>query len=427
MKKILIIILLLGSVSAWGQIYNNPFLAFNAGNYDTVKSLRIGSNYSLGSNALNTPFYNSIFNNATFIGDNIKNAPLPYLKNNNDFGGYFQNYIFYKWPAKIKDVDFYINLSSRIQYSSQFSGDAYKLILFGNNQFSGNTANVSGFNFSNYAYQSLQFGFLKGKRSHFSSALLYGGGISIVSGAGYGSLSIPNGSLYTSPTGDSLSVNARVGSKSVNAQDLITDVNGMGLSLNGFVSYLFARSSNLTFQVEDLGAINWFKNTSQFSFNKQISYTGEKVSIINGKVSLSKYYLTLDSIATQNGYSSSGGSFTTMLPFQLRLLYTKYVDERWILNTGAEYIHDNMKIPEISFWAERGFMKRYVEPLTYVFSIRCGLTAFGYSNYGIIAGLEFNILRKIKLNIGTEHLEGLSSIPQAHGESYYASLKWAIW
>ena len=116
MYKYLLALFLMVPFYAKCQLYNNPYLnlTLDTGNAPT-QIFQLGSSYNLGSNALTGKFYNALFN-TEFIGDDIKNAPLPYLKkNNNDLGLYLDNYVFYSWKSKKnKDLHFYVNLSSRI-------------------------------------------------------------------------------------------------------------------------------------------------------------------------------------------------------------------------------------------------------------------------------------------------------------------------
>jgi len=420
MYKHILFLLLIVPFCTKAQLYNNPFLSLTLEPDNApVKIFTLGSNYNLGSNALTGKFYNALLN-TTFIDEDAKNSPLPYLKtNNNDLGLYLDNSLFYSWKPNDKDVYFDISLSSRIQYTANFSADAYKLALFGNEMFAGQTADISGFNFTHYAYQSLQFGFFKYKKQTGNHTLLYGGGVSLVSGAGYNSLSIPKGALYTSPTGDSISLDAKLSSKAANPTSMITDVNGLGASINGFIAMRFDNQDELRFQLADIGFVDWFKNISQFSINKQISYTGERVSVINGKASFTQYYLAFDTIANQAGNSSSGGSFVTALPFQLRLLYTKNLSSSLTLTGGLEYIHDNMQIPELDFSAKRTMLQNRL-------SGRLGFSLFGYSTYGITAGLDYTINKYFTVTIGTQHFEGLIPLTGTFGQGYYANIKYSL-
>ena len=285
--------------------------------------------------------------------------------------------------------------------------------------FAGKTADISGFNFTHYAYQSLQFGFFKYKKQTGNNTLLYGGGISLVSGAGYNNLSIPKGSLYTSPQGDSISLDAKVSSKAVNPTSMITDINGLGASINAFIAFRFINKDELRFQVADLGAVDWFKNTSEFNINKQISYTGENVSVINGKTSITNYYMAFDSIAGQAGNTSTGGHFISALPFQLRILYTKNLSSSLSMTGGIEYIHDNMQIPEIDASVHKSFFKTNL-------SARIGFCLFGYAKYGITAGLDYAFSERLSVSIGTQHFEGLLPLSATFGQGYFANLKWEI-
>ena len=200
---------------------------------------------------------------------------------------------------------------------------------------------------------------------------------------------------------------------------MITDVNGLGASINGFIAIRLANDDELRFQVSDLGFVDWFKNINQFSINRQISYTGEKVSVINGKTSFTQYYLAFDTIAKQAGNSSSGGSFISALPFQLRMTYTKNFSSTLSLTGGLEYVHDNMQIPELDFSVKKTMLQNRL-------GVSVGFSLFGYSTYGITAGLDYIINKNFGITIGTQHFEGLIPLSGTFGQGYYATLKYFL-
>ncbi len=414
--KYILVCLLVLPLGAKSQIFSDPIFNIQLDSADKAKTLDIGAVYNIGSDAITNKLFNTIVN-SSFIGDDAKQSVLPYLKStNNSAGGYANGNIFYCWIPEGREEHFFINLSSRIQYSVLFSRDAYKLVAFGNSQFAGQTADVSGLKFSHYAYQSLQFGFYTFKKKMDKSLLFYGGGLALVSGSGYNNLFISKGSLYTSPTGDSLSLNANVSSKSVNSANMISDVNGLGASINGFVGIRFPVKDELRFQIADLGFVDWFKNTGSFNINRQFNYTGEKVSIINGKASYTNYYLTLDTIATQAGHPPVGGNFVSGLPFQIRVNYTKYLGSDLSLSGGIEYINDNMKIPELDISAKKYLTNNKL-------ALCVGVSLFGYSNYGITAGIEYKLRNRFLIMLGTQHLEGVIHDYGILGQGYFANLK----
>lgn len=402
-----------------GQICSDPVFNIPFDSADKTNCLEINAGYNIGSEALTNRLYKKIVN-SSFIDDAAKNSVLPYLKSaNNTAGGYANGNIFYSWEPENSKSHLYINLSSRIQYSTQFSADDYKLLMFGNSQFAGQTAAIGGLSYAHYAYQSLQFGFYKNASQKRRTEMLYGGGVALVSGSGYNNLNISKASLYTSYSGDSLSLLAQVSSKSVNTANLFSDINGIGASLNGFLAFKFNNKDELRFQVSDLGFVSWFKNTGRFNFNRQFNYTGEKVSIINGKVSYTNYYLTLDTLATQAGHPPAGGTFVSGLPFQIRLNYTRYLNSTMYLTGGIEYINDNMTIPEIDIAAKRYFN-------TERFAFHLGFSLFGYSNYGIIAGVEYKMNSKLTIMALTQHLEGFVLNSGTLGQGLFAKLRWTI-
>ena len=57
------------------------------------------------------------------------------------------------------------------------------------------------------------------------------------------------------------------------------------------------------------------------------------------------------------------------------------------------------------------------------FSFWAGVSAFGYSNYGLNAGLEYQVYKRISIVIGSRYLDGLFFMNETLGQGYYARLK----
>jgi hypothetical protein len=416
MKKVLALLFCFTSYYAQSQIYYNPFLNVSVSGAQPRAEVQLNSTYNLASNALNSKFYKDVFFSDSISGE-AKNSVLKNLKAQNTMGLYLHNDIFYAWKAKNKERQYYIDISSRTQFTSRFTADAYKLLMYGNKQFAGQTAMLSMSGFNENAYQSIQFGFYQSVKKTQYTNLVLGGGISLVLGAGYTQIDVQRGSLFTSQDGDSLALDAKFNYKSVGSTNLITNVNGIGASFNLFGAYQFKNKDVLRFQVADLGFVNWYHNTSSLQADQKISYTGLKISSDSGVFRVNSPSRFYDSVTGKFTNGKTTNSFVQGLPFQVRLAYVKFIDSTLSITASAEYIYDNMPVPELSLSVKKVFGR---------LSGRLGVSGFGYGTYGIILGAEYHFSKNISVLLGTQHIEGLV-LQESNGQGYFASLKWRSW
>jgi hypothetical protein len=415
MKLTLIICVLILPIVSMAQIYNNPFLSIPSNSAQIHElDVQLNGTYNLSSNAItNKLFYNYL--NSNFINDDAKSSVLGYLSDKNRYGGYEDYSIFCSKKMKTRDISYYFNLSTRKQYGALFTSDLYKLAFFGNKDFQGKTALLDGFKNNEQTYQSLQFGFFRCKTLNRDRNFMYGGGLSFVVGQSYNHFSMQNGTFYTSPSGDSIILDAHATSQIANQNNTFISFNGVGTSLNLFTALTFKNGNELRFQLSDFGFIYWFSHTA-FNLNQKYIYTGEDVNAVNGNFNISNNNLFFDSIAKRYNGGFENGSLTKMLPFQLRLQYMERLSNTVNLLGTVEYINDEIQRPEVSLSAEKKFSKS--------FSLRAGVSVLGYGTYGITAGANVRINKSIRLILGSQHFEGALFIPQTHGQGFYVCIRW---
>jgi len=422
MKKILFFIICLLPFYADCQIYNNPFLNISPdSSLQPRKDLELGSSYDLSSSALNSGFYHALLYEDS-ISANAKNGVLQNLKSQNSLGLAMHNDVYYSWKSKYPNTQFYFDLASRVQASSTFSPDVYKLLLFGNAQFANQTAEISGAKFNDNVYETFQFGLYHIFKNADGGSFILGGGIGLVAGTSYAHVDVPRGSLYTSQYGDSAAIDLKMSAKFANVfadpSALQAAFEGIGASLNIFGAYQFRNNDILRFQVADLGFISWFNGVKSLEIDGKTSSTGAAITATNGTFTVGNYALFFDSLGGKFTNLPTIGSYTSVLPFQVRLMYNKYFSPSFTMALAGEYINDDMPIPEISLSANKSFGK---------LSVRLGFSAFGYSPYAITAGLEYQISRRISIMLGSRHIEEFIPSSSSYGQGYYFSLKWKQW
>jgi hypothetical protein len=416
MKKILTAILFLIPFHAFCQIYNNPFLSVSTdASVNPEKQLYIGTGLSLSSNAITARLFSADAQGG-FIDDKTKNSVLPALRDMNTYGGYQDNNVFYSWHTKKENTWYYLNGDLRGSYGAKFTGDLYKLGFFGNKDFAGRSAVLDGLKADQQSYESVQFGFFRYFEPKNGRNIVWGGGVSLLGGRGYTHITIPKGSFYTAPAGDSIVLDANIHSEIVNGQTNIIGLNGLGAAINTFFACRFANNNILRFQVSDFGLMYWFNHTG-FDVNQKFTFTGADINANNGQFTISDYNLFFDSLAKRYNGEFNNGAMLKFLPFQVRVMYTENLSKSLSLTEALEYFNDNIHLPELSISASNQFSKKI--------SARLGFSLLGYGNFGVTAGAEINVFKNVWLTIGSQHFEGLL-FPDAHGEGYYAGLKWNL-
>jgi hypothetical protein len=396
------------------QIYNNPFLAIPV---DPDKSpaldIRVNGSYNIASNSLTNRLF-STYSTTTFIDEDTKQYSVPYLKDNNIYGGY-QAYNFYI-SKKIKPtLNYYFSAGYRKENGGLFTNDTYNLLFFGNKDFAGKTAILDGTKNYIQSYYSLQFGFFKHKLVKKDHNFMYGGGFSLDMGESINQVDVKKGSFYTSPAADTIIFDADLTSMRNTRHYGLFSVGGIGASINAFCAYSFQNKNELRFQVEDLGAIYWF-DPVHFNVNQKIVFTGANLNTANDQISFSGYNFFIDSLAKKYQDSTTKKPEVKALPFQIRLMYIQNLNSHLTLTGTLEYIYDLVQRPEISLSAENRFSKS--------FAVRAGFSLLGYGTYGITAGCSLKINKNLNIIVGSQHFEGLPFIPRSHGQGAYATIQW---
>jgi hypothetical protein len=196
-----------------------------------------------------------------------------------------------------------------------YSKDFFTFPMYGNSEFSGDTAKFSGSRFSNVTYQKIGFGWLNKKTKSSVSLNLFG-----LNNAT--SLSIEEGEIYQNATLDSLSFNYN-GIASFSNGNIFLKGIGVGIdadlrwqskSLKGKPSFQFL-VRNIGFITQTTNFINYYADTS-------FSYTGFSYNqLTNGATFQSKNFAILDTL----GISKSERETTFLLPGMFQI--SKLIDQ----------------------------------------------------------------------------------------------------
>ncbi len=232
--------------------------------------------------------------------------------------GYALNYgiymVLYNDTSKSKKAfNFFISLRHKSYLNASFTPDDFEVPFYGNAGYAGRTAQLSPFHFENISYQQLEAGLVC---TNFGRGAQFGFGVSVLAGQQFMAMNLPSATLYTAPTGESITFNS-------NAQLLQSDtaagsqnaINGIGGSLDFYLRAPYKigeKAGTIALSVSDLGFIWW--NNKSLQYRKDTSYTFNGVTInnLNQLQNLSFHTLSKDSLQSKYLPYSKGGFLSTI-------------------------------------------------------------------------------------------------------------------
>lgn len=302
------------------------YAQWNSALTDTVPAGRYKAGISAiadySSNSLTSAFAFSWLA-GNYLNNTLKQQVSSLLGNNNR-AGYEMNYGMYMvfchdTAGKRKPLNFFVALRHKSYLNTSFTADDFQVPFYGNAGYAGKTAQLSPFNFESLSYQQAELGLVF---THFAGGAEFGAGLSFLAGQSYLAMQLPSAGLYTSPTGESITINADalLMQSDTSAQGR-NGINGAGGSLDLYfmVPYkLGGKNSSISIGLSDLGFIRWNNSSLQYRKDTTYTYNGVSINSLNDIKNLSFHSLAADSL--QNRYFPyKKGGFYSAIPAVLEL------------------------------------------------------------------------------------------------------------
>ncbi|MEA3495256.1 MAG: DUF5723 family protein [Bacteroidota bacterium] len=409
MKLFYIFTLLLFSTSLFAQLEVDPY-------FQKIESETGNENYiSFGSSMFSSPtveFSRMNYFLLTQFGDrDYKNKILSGLKDENLMGTEFENYILYS-PAisdvfGFKDYSISFLLKSVYQQSLFVTDDFVNIFFHGNSSFAGKTAELSPLNYKNYLYHEMQINLNKKSENN----LCYGFGLSLISASILNEFIVSDASLFTSEEGDSLYANLNVSIRRNNpSKNDLFAVNGLGTALNLYASYEFENKNSFFVAIDNLGFINYNKNTNYFEIDTGISFTGFDVFDEELFEENSENNSFLDTFNNLDNFGLNE-SYLSFLQPRLKLIYSiKNVYKEFDVNTGLIYVLSKHRTPFVFANLNYSINEKIL--------ISSGLSFDQYRKTAFNLGMKMKLLKNAELTFGSYHLEGFG-ISRTNGFNFY--------
>jgi hypothetical protein len=331
----IVLLIFIAALNSKAQ-YNADFM-----NYEqTGRCVSVDLNIESGSNGMSKDMVNRLVWGG-YISNEIKSQSATLLKATNNFG-YMANYgmsAFIKGNAKF---DYLIGFKSQEVANSLYTKDFFNLMFYGNQSYKGGTANLGNTSVNALKFQEAKFGIMM---HNVDSVGKIGVSVSVLKGQQlFYFKTNENSSLYTSADGSELVLNSNFNMAISDTNNTgIGAWNGIGASADIFFETIYKSKWNqkcmLTVNVNNLGFINWWKNSVQYSSDSTFRYSGYTVKNINDLRDSTINRISQDSLLVDlaNGRSEN---FNVNIPTSLILVNKVYFSEKYRLSAGFRHIYN---------------------------------------------------------------------------------------
>ena len=380
------------------------------------------SNFIFETNSLNQLFLDGLLN-GEYINDSTKSQWLNLAKQSNTIHSTIKNGIEYTYSFGNKFLAF--NASDINHLNANIRKDLIKLVLKGNYDYQNETLNFSNSNIRADRYQ--QYKLTYGIKEEKISASV---GISYLAGNHHLSYIIKEGFLFTAPYGTYLDLTYDINSFITDTSDLSALAkNGNGLAIDFSTSF---NINNLKFNLslQDVGFIMWNTSSVALAVDSSFNFQGIEIDdVYNFNDSLIDANNIIDNIIP-----SDNKSFKSYIPATLHLSFSGKSNYKYLRNFSTGMIakwQPYMDDTKLSFEKiYQGFMESNYMPLFYINSIIKNkkfdlLPSFSYGGFTKEENIGLAISRgnKIKLIVGTNHLEDLFNGGEAQALSLFINIK----
>lgn len=360
-------------------------------------SVQLKGFYQYNSTSVTNDFFGKLVYKSTYISEEDKQASLDRLKSHNRLGVDLSASIHGTYRSK-KDttVLFDVGLAYRDFTYANFTKDVFKLAFQGNAQYEGQHATVGPSSLKQWSYGSIFFGAQKIICKH----LVVGARLSLIKAGFYRETSMGSGSLYTAPNGDYVELSAPFHwYTQKRPENPFASNNGWGAGIDLYAQRFFKKSI-LTFEVKDLGAVNW-RNMDTYNGDKTYRYEGLYIADILAPGNSYISSVQLDSVAAELGIEKVVKNKTTMLPTRLHLSYLHKFNTKWAVKGDLNYMILQGYRPYLRLSAYYA-----IAPAFYIVP---GVTAGGFGNINSQLGLSATIANSWSLQANFFALEYLIS------------------
>ena len=426
---------------------------FSLGDYynDSSKmTMGILGEYDVNSTALtNELYYKAI--NGSYIKAGTKDRVDKRLSEYNkagldlNYGLFFSQRIDSLFRKERKGFHYFIKIAGREHSNMVFTEDLFRVAMYGNARFAGDTAKMGSSEFNLLRYQQLEVGII----GSFKGSSKYGIGLSFIKGEQFYNSTISRANLYTSQSGDHVDLDLKYSITQSDTSYLGFDaMHGWGMSMDLFYQMSYnifqmkgpsgasgpgsgsssgqegdpSASSGqgnetdwtgyLRIEVSDLGFISWNDKTVQEQIDTMYQFDGVEIQNIL-QLSDSIFDPIVDSLKQIYQPTYSQNSYTTILPTLFHLSIYQEKNSGFYISLGTVFRIFANYSPFIYLKAGHTLKEKFRLGGSLEFG------GYGKINLGFQAEAD---LSGFKIGLGTHSLDGFIFPKRTGRNSVYLSV-----
>ncbi len=372
-------------------------------------SLTLCADYHFASNAITNELFNKyIF--SKYISTDVKDRVDDKLQSTNEVDFAYNYKINYGHTFKNNNLKWTIAFEQHKLIFSSFNDNLLKLILYGNQQYEGKNIIMNHVLFNNLKYEQFKIGLTK----RFSSSTIthiVGGSLAFNNGSTNFDANISSSNLFTEKNGESLQlqVNSNFKSSTKKTNQFITS-NGYGASIDLFYHFQNTNGTEIRIELNNLGFINWNKNSYNTLENKSYQFDGFYIDLFNIQ-STNFLQPKTDSIKNELIYAKQK-SYRSTIPVSLNINYSFIlVPDKIRISTSLNTIFYVINTSILLLKPEFMIKRKYV--IAPVFSYNT------YNHFNLGMDLYATFCHGYKFAVGTHFLNGYLASKKSYGQGIY--------
>lgn len=310
-------------------------------------------------------------------------------------------------------LGWYVNVADRTHANAKYARDLFDVAMFGNANFAGETADLSGLKAQFFTYKQYEIGLLKSV-SNSSGNWQLGIGISLLTGNRNLNLEFEKAELFTQADGEYIDVDLKgsISTSSLNSFQYF-DANGLGMSATMSVAYSNTRFG-LRLDADDLGFIRWSQHLTASELDTSFRFEGAEIDLF-GADGPSFSIVNTDSVFAGVSSSTEAAAFNTVVPGRIRLEgFYSFNDKDLRLYAGLQYR-----------FAPRYLPYGYVgvsAPLPHGFHVDGRFAYGGFGSWHVGFEVRKLFADVFAIRLGTNNLEGYILPMVGTSQSLYIGL-----
>ncbi len=380
------------------------------------QAVGIVGNYSINSNILTAKFINTLYKGGK-LDDATKDKASKRLGKNNRFGGDVGYGLFYIQHPKRSDstakVGYFVALNWKANLSASFSKDLFNWVFQGNKDYAGTKSYLGGSKFNLMTWRELQGGLLwekkKGKVNIRSGITL-----SVLQGRALFNARLTQLEVDMDSLGYALDVTSKIGVSASAPNRHFTDGRAYGGAIGGFLITEYEKGT-FKFEVNDLGALFFDKNTQQITNEGKFHWEGYKFNSFKGIGDSIANFVKVDALKTKYQIKEDRQAATMLMPAWFKLAYEFKLPKNQSIEFGL--------MERITYGWFPYLYSHYNLQATPGFRFGARLSYGGYGGLSVGLYLDKKFGKNFAASIGSNTVEGFVLSKVANGQGVFLNLR----